>query len=101
MQFATFVNVIQQLCVHLGMFSLRKKIEDAVLRGEMLAPTVLHLEEEMHVWREEEMRDYNLWDDPVKSNEMLAKLADHAKVVDTLKDLAFKVMINLLFFNLN
>ncbi|XP_010672948.2 peptide chain release factor PrfB3, chloroplastic isoform X1 [Beta vulgaris subsp. vulgaris] len=75
----------------LGMFSLRKKIEDAVLRGEMLAPTVLHLEEEMHVWREEEMLDYNLWDDPVKSNEMLAKLADRAKVVDTLKDLAFKI----------
>ncbi|XP_048497599.1 peptide chain release factor PrfB3, chloroplastic isoform X2 [Beta vulgaris subsp. vulgaris] len=77
----------------LGMFSLRKKIEDAVLRGEMLAPTVLHLEEEMHVWREEEMLDYNLWDDPVKSNEMLAKLADRAKVVDTLKDLAFKIWV--------
>uniref|UniRef100_A0A803MJE9 Peptide chain release factor domain-containing protein n=2 Tax=Chenopodium quinoa TaxID=63459 RepID=A0A803MJE9_CHEQI len=75
----------------LGTFALRKKIEDTVLRGEMLAPTVLQLEEEMSVWRDEKMRDYNYWDDPVKSNEMLAKLADRAKVVDTLKDLAYKI----------
>ncbi|KNA04423.1 hypothetical protein SOVF_199950 isoform A [Spinacia oleracea] len=75
----------------LGTFALRKKIEDAVLRGEMLAPIVLQLEEEMHVWREEKMRDYNFWDDPVKSNEMLANLADRAKVIDTLKDLVYKI----------
>lgn len=75
----------------LGTFALRKKIEDAVLRGEMLAQTVLQLEEEMQTWRDEHMRGYNLWDDPVKSNEMLAKFADRSKVVDTLKDLAFKI----------
>jgi len=40
------------------------------------------------------MREYNLWDDPVKSNEMLAKVADSAKVVDGLKDLAYKVILN-------
>lgn len=66
----------------------------------MLAPIVLQLEEEMHVWREEKMRDYNFWDDPVKSNEMLANLADRAKVIDTLKDLVYKVMLKLLFLHL-
>lgn len=75
----------------LGLFALRKKIEDAVVRAEMLAPTALELEEERRIQREEKMRDYNLWDDPVKSNEMLAKLADSAKVVDALKDLAYKI----------
>ncbi|KAL2923437.1 Peptide chain release factor PrfB3 chloroplastic [Bienertia sinuspersici] len=75
----------------LGMFALRRKIEDAVVRGEMLAPTVLQLEEEMRVCRKEKMRDYNLWDDPLKSDDMLAELADRAKIVDTLKDLAYKI----------
>lgn len=80
------------IVIHLGMFALRRKIEDAVLRGEILGSTAFQLEEEMRVWREEKMRDCNLWDDPVKSNEVLAKLADRAKVVDTLKDLAYKVL---------
>lgn len=75
----------------LGMFSLRKRIEDSVLRAEMLAPTVLEFEEAKHVDQEEVVRDYDLWNDLSKSNEMLVKLADSAKVVDTLRDLTFKV----------
>lgn len=78
-------------CSRLGMFSLRKRIEDSVLRAEMLAPTVLEFEEAKHVDQEEVVRDYDLWNDLSKSNEMLVKLADSAKVVDTLRDLTFKV----------
>ncbi|KAL9232611.1 hypothetical protein vseg_007702 [Gypsophila vaccaria] len=75
----------------LGMFSLRKKIEDAVLRAEMLAPHALQLEEDKRIRQEEKIRDYNLWDDPMKSNEMLAKFARSAKVVDALKDVRYKI----------
>lgn len=74
-----------------GLFALRKKIEDAILRAEMSAPTALEHEEERRMRREQKMREYNLWDDPVKSNEMLAKVADSDKVVDGLKDLAYKI----------
>ncbi|XP_010525504.1 PREDICTED: peptide chain release factor PrfB3, chloroplastic [Tarenaya hassleriana] len=74
----------------LGMFSLKRKIEDAVLRAEMLAPTALELEEERWVKQEEMMRDYDLWDDPAKSNEILLKLADSERAVDALKDLKYK-----------
>ncbi|XP_047958801.1 peptide chain release factor PrfB3, chloroplastic isoform X2 [Salvia hispanica] len=63
----------------LGMFSLRKRIEDSVLRAEMLAPTALEFEEGKHVDQEGVVRDYDLWDDLNKSNEVLAKLADSAK----------------------
>lgn len=73
------------------MFSLRKRIEDSVLRAEMLAPTALEFEEAKHVDQEGVVRDYDLWEDLTKSNEILAKLADSAKVVDTLRDLTFKV----------
>lgn len=74
----------------LGMFSLRKKIEDAVLRAETLAPTALELEEASCIKLEEMIRQYNLWDDLAKSNEILVKLADSSKVVDALKDLRYK-----------
>ncbi|KAL0359585.1 UNVERIFIED_CONTAM: Peptide chain release factor PrfB3, chloroplastic [Sesamum angustifolium] len=74
----------------LGMFSLRKRIEDSILRAQMLAPTALELEEAKHVNQEEVVRDYDLWDDLSKSNEILIKLADSAKVVDTLRDLKYK-----------
>lgn len=74
------------------MFSLRKRIEDSVLRAEMLGPTALELEEAKHVNQEEVIRDYDLWDDLGKSNEILVKLADSAKVVDTLRDLKYKVL---------
>lgn len=73
-----------------GLFSLRKKIEDAVVQAEMLGPTALELEESRRIEHEELIRECNLWDDPAKSNEILMKLADSAKVVDALKDLAYK-----------
>ncbi|XP_052176886.1 peptide chain release factor PrfB3, chloroplastic isoform X2 [Diospyros lotus] len=74
----------------LGMFSLRKKIEDAVLQAETLAPTALDLEEARRIKQEETIRQYNLWDDLAKSNEILLKLADSSKMVDALKDLRYK-----------
>ncbi|KAL2897083.1 Peptide chain release factor PrfB3 chloroplastic [Bienertia sinuspersici] len=45
----------------------------------------------MCIWREEKMHDYNLWGDPVKSDDMLAKLAKFSQIVDTLKGLAYKI----------
>ncbi|KAI9082035.1 hypothetical protein K1719_035960 [Acacia pycnantha] len=74
-----------------GLFSLRRKIEDAVLRAEMFAPTALEMEEARWIEQEEMMRNYNLWDDLNKSNDILVKLAYSAKVVDALKDLNYKV----------
>lgn len=74
----------------LGLFSLKKKIEDAVLRAEMLAPA-LELEEVRRNKQEKLIRECDLWDDPVKSNEILSKLADSAKVVDALKDIKYMV----------
>lgn len=80
------------------MFSLRKRIEDSVLRAEMLAPTALEFEEAKHVDHEEVIHDSDLWDDLSKSNEILAKLADSAKVVDTLRDLTYKVLASILIY---
>lgn len=77
--------------VCLGLFSLKKKIEDAVLRAEMLAPLALELEEERRTEQEQLIRNYDLWDDTAKSNEILAKLADSVRVVDSLRDLTYKV----------
>ncbi|XP_050374047.1 peptide chain release factor PrfB3, chloroplastic [Argentina anserina] len=85
-------------CVHgknrfykqLGLFSLKKKIDDAVLRAEMLAPLALELEEERRNEQEQLIRNYDLWDDTAKSNEILAKLADSVRVVDALRDLTYK-----------
>lgn len=71
---------------------MKKNIEDTVLRAETLAPTALELEEASKIEQEEMIRGYNLWDDPAKSNEILVKLADSAKVVDALKDLKYKVI---------
>ncbi|KAL2464630.1 Peptide chain release factor PrfB3 [Forsythia ovata] len=56
----------------------------------MLAPTALEHEEARHVKQENIIRDHDLWDDPGKSNEILIKLADSARVVDALKDLKYK-----------
>lgn len=76
----------------IGMFSLRKRIEDSVLRAEMLVPTALELAEAKHVNQEEVIRHYDLWDDTGKSNEILTELANSAKAVDTLRDLKYKVL---------
>ncbi|KAJ8756291.1 hypothetical protein K2173_025103 [Erythroxylum novogranatense] len=74
----------------LGLFSLKKKIEDAVIRAEILAAPALELEEARRIKQEETIRQCDLWDDLAKSNEILVKLADSAKVVDALKDLRYK-----------
>ncbi|KAG7561174.1 Peptide chain release factor [Arabidopsis thaliana x Arabidopsis arenosa] len=74
----------------LGLFSLKKKIKDVVLKAEMFAPDALELEEEQWIKQEETMRCYDLWEDPAKSDEILLKLADRAKAVDSLKDLKYK-----------
>ena len=80
----------------IGLFSLRKKIEDVVLQADMFAPAALELEESRRIRQEEMIQKYNLWDDVTKSNEILVKLADSSKVVDALKDLTYKVMRYLL-----
>ena len=77
---------------------MKKKIEDAVLRAEISARTALDLEEARRIKQEEKMRECDLWDDFVKSNEILGNLADSAKVVDALKDLTYKVMCNAGYF---
>ncbi|KAK9125132.1 hypothetical protein Scep_013978 [Stephania cephalantha] len=74
----------------LGMFSLKKKIENAVVRAEILATTTLELEEARRIKQEELLREHNMWDDVVKSNEILIKFADTTKVVNALKDLRYK-----------
>ncbi|CAA2972403.1 peptide chain release factor 3, chloroplastic [Olea europaea subsp. europaea] len=56
----------------------------------MLAPIALEHEEARHFKQEEIIRDHDLWDDPGKSNEILVKLVDSAKVVDAFKDLKYK-----------
>ncbi|KAI5318120.1 hypothetical protein L3X38_037828 [Prunus dulcis] len=86
----SFMDDKNRVYKQLGLFSLRKKIEDTVLRAEMLAPLALKLEEARRNKQEQQIRDYNLWDDTAKSSEILAKLADSAKVVDALKDLTYK-----------
>ncbi|KAI5396559.1 peptide chain release factor PrfB3, chloroplastic isoform X2 [Lathyrus oleraceus] len=57
----------------------------------MYASTALEMEEASWIKQEEMMRDSDLWDDPTKSNDILVKLANSAKVVDSLKDLRYKV----------
>ncbi|KAJ4978452.1 hypothetical protein NE237_009232 [Protea cynaroides] len=74
----------------LGLFSLRKKIEDVVHRAETLASTSLESEEARQIKQEHMIREYNLWDDLPKSNEILFELADSTKVVDSLKDIQYK-----------
>ncbi|XP_034920097.1 peptide chain release factor PrfB3, chloroplastic isoform X2 [Populus alba] len=81
-------NVYKQL----GLFSLKKNIEDTVLRAEMLAPTALEHEEARRIKQEEMIHECNLWEDPAKSNEILIKLAGSAKAIDALKDLKYKLV---------
>lgn len=70
---------------------MKRKIEDLVLRAEMLAPTALEFEEARRLKQEEIIREYDLWDDVAKSNEDLVQLAESAKAVDALKDVRYKV----------
>lgn len=81
------------------MFSLKKNIEDTVLRAEMLAPTALEHEEARRIKQEEMIHECNLWEDPAKSNEILIKLAGSAKAIDALKDLKYKVIhVEIIFY---
>ncbi|KAL5202514.1 hypothetical protein ABZP36_013466 [Zizania latifolia] len=74
----------------LGLYSLRKRIEDAVVRIEMTASSALDMEEARRIKQEEVLRGRNLWDNPAKSHESLSSLADAIRVVDHLKDLRYK-----------
>ncbi|XP_050226582.1 peptide chain release factor PrfB3, chloroplastic [Mercurialis annua] len=85
-----FMDDDHKLYKQLGLFSLKKKIEDAVLRAENSARPALDLEEARWIRQEEVMRESDLWDDLVKSSEILGKLAHSAKAVDALKDLKYK-----------
>lgn len=78
----------------LGLYSLKKKIEDVVVRAEMMAPNALEYEAARQIQHEEMMQKYNLWDDPAKSDEILNALAESTKVVDALKDVQYKVLCN-------
>lgn len=71
---------------------MKKKIEDTVLRAELMATSALELEEARRIKQEEMIRNCDLWDDPTQSNDILFKLADTARAVDALKDLAYKVL---------
>ncbi|KAL4204292.1 hypothetical protein AMTRI_Chr01g109050 [Amborella trichopoda] len=74
----------------LGLFSLRKNVEDVAMRIEMMAPMALELEHQRRSLQEEMIRDYNLWDDPAKANEIYNALADTAHSINLLKDLQYK-----------
>lgn len=86
------LKILLSLCISVGLFSLRKKIEDSVINAEMLAPTALEAEEATRNKQEKIMNDYDLWDDLNRTNDILLKLADSSKVVDALKDLQYKVI---------
>lgn len=58
----------------------------------MFTSTALEMEEASRTKHEEMVRDFDLWDNPSKSNDILVKLANSAKVIDSLKDLRYKVM---------
>jgi hypothetical protein len=75
-----------------GLYSLKKRIEDAVVRVETTASDALELEEAQRIKQEEVLQKRNLWDNPAKSHETLSALADAIRVVDHLKDLRFKVL---------
>lgn len=76
----------------LGLYSLKKQIEDSVSRAEMIAPTALEMEEARRNKQEEVLQDHSLWDDLAKSDEFFTSLADAMKQVSDLKDLRYKVM---------
>ncbi|CAM8876297.1 unnamed protein product [Rhodiola kirilowii] len=74
----------------LGLFSLKKKIEDVVHRAERLGPSALELEESKCIEQQEMIQDNNLWDDLAGSSEIFVNLAGTTKLVDALKDLKYK-----------
>lgn len=67
----------------------------------MFASTALEMEHARWIKQEAVVRDSDLWDDPAKSNDILVKLANSAKAVDSLKDLRYKVVFCSHQFRLN
>lgn len=86
------VRLLCKICISFspGLFSLKRKIEDAVQHTEKMAPTALQIEEAKWIKLDGLIRDYDLWDDPAKSYDVLVKLADIARAVDALRDLTYK-----------
>ncbi|XP_009401049.2 peptide chain release factor PrfB3, chloroplastic isoform X1 [Musa acuminata AAA Group] len=74
----------------LGLYSLKKKIEDAVHRAEMIAPNALEIEEARRIKQEEVLRGHSLWDDLAKSDQHFTALADAIRLINDLKDLRYK-----------
>ncbi|KAG0496744.1 hypothetical protein HPP92_001435 [Vanilla planifolia] len=75
----------------LGLFSVKKKIDDVIYRAEMIAPVAVELEEERRIKQEESLCRCNLWNSDITiSNESLITLADAIKMVNDLKDVQHK-----------
>ncbi|EMS62438.1 Peptide chain release factor 2 [Triticum urartu] len=76
----------------LGLYSWKRRIEDAVIRVELSASNALEREEARRIEHEEVLQSHNLWDNPAKSHETLSALSDAIRAVDHLKDLLYKVL---------
>ncbi|KAM3410125.1 hypothetical protein ACQJBY_002386 [Aegilops geniculata] len=74
----------------LGLYSWKRRIEDAVIRVELSASNALEREEARRIKHEEVLQSRNLWDNPAKSHETLSALSDAIRAVDHLKDLLYK-----------
>lgn len=85
----------------IGMFALRKKIEESILSAEILTPIAIELEEARRIKQKELIRECNLWDDLAQANEVLVKFAESDKAVDALKDLRYKVICHAFMYFCN
>lgn len=61
-------------------------------RVDDAAPEALKFEQERKIKQEEMLYQSNLWDDLNISDNSLSALADTAKVVESLRDLQYKVL---------
>ncbi|KAM0873763.1 hypothetical protein ACQ4PT_037864 [Festuca glaucescens] len=77
-------------CKELGLYSWKRRIEDAVIRVEMTASNALKREEAQRIKHEEVLQSRSLWNNPAKSHEALSALSDAIRAVDHLKDLLYK-----------
>eukprot|EP01018_Ginkgo_biloba_P030917 Gb_04252 [translate_table: standard] len=74
----------------LGFYALRKDVEDVAKRVEAMALVGLEQEEAILTDLEHRAAENNLWDDLVRAQETLLKLADSEENIALLKDLRFK-----------
>uniref|UniRef100_A0ACD5U3P1 Uncharacterized protein n=1 Tax=Avena sativa TaxID=4498 RepID=A0ACD5U3P1_AVESA len=74
----------------LGLYSWKRRIEDAVIRVETTAYNALEWEEAQRIKHEEVLQSRSLWDNPAKSHETLSDLSDAIRAVDRLTDLLYK-----------